>query len=112
MRISGVVATLSLAASIALPQSRSFSGEIMDSQCAELGAHGVVNPLKTTRDCTIECVRFGGQYVLYSSTMQMAYGLDDQRRPELFAGGRVEVTGTLNPLTHTIHVLEIRAAGE
>lgn len=107
-----IAASLLMVTTIVIPKPKVFTGEIMDSQCAELGAHGVVNPLKTTRDCTIECVRFGGQYVLYSPAMQLAYGLDDQRSPESFAGGRVEVTGTLNPVTHTIHVLEIRAAGE
>jgi hypothetical protein len=106
---------LSIAASFLLvtttiPKTRTFTGEIMDSQCAAVGSHGLLHPLTTERDCTIRCVRLGGQYALYNPAMKMAYGLDDQRRPEPFAGGRVEIVGTLDRMTNTIHVLFIRSA--
>lgn len=105
-----IVAALLMVTTIVIPKPRTFTGEIMDSQCAKLDTHGIVNPFKTARDCTIECVRLGGQYVLYNGTLRMTYRLDDQRNPEAFAGGRVEVVGTLDRMTNTIHVLFIRPA--
>lgn len=95
---------------IVIPKQKTFSGEIMDSQCGEIGSHGIVNPLKTAKDCTIDCVRFGGRYVLYDPSVQVAYGLDDQRRLEAFAGERVEVVGTVDRLARVIHVIDIRLA--
>jgi hypothetical protein len=92
------------------PKQRTFTGEIMDSHCGEVGSHGILNPLKAARECTINCVRFGDRYVLYDPTLQTAYGLDDQRRPGAFAGDKVEVAGTLDKLAHTIHVIDIQPA--
>lgn len=94
-----------------LPKHKAFHGEIMDSQCGEMGMHGViVNPLKTARQCTTDCVRIGGKYVLYDAAMLTAYSLDDQRKTEVFAGDKLEVTGTLDKSTHMIHVIDIRVA--
>lgn len=93
----------------ALPKPKTFSGEIMDDQCGEMGQHGVVAPpFKDARECTIDCVRLGGKYVLFDPVTRVPYGLDDQRRPEAFAGAKVEVTGTLDKMTRTIRVIEIR----
>jgi hypothetical protein len=36
--------------------------------------------------------------------------LDDQKKPEAFAGAKVSVTGTLDDATKTIHVASIKAA--
>ncbi len=72
--------------------------------------HGIVNQMKSAKECTIDCVRFGGQYVLYDPSVQMAYGLDDQRKPEVFAGERVQVTGTIDRLANVIHVSDIHLA--
>jgi len=91
-----------------IPKEHTFTGEIMDTDCSPIGIHAVVGPLKTKRQCTIDCVRFGAQYVLYDPDIQMAYGLDDQRRPERFAGEAVIVTGTLDKISHVIHVLDVR----
>jgi hypothetical protein len=94
------------------PKYRTFTGEIMDSQCGEMGSHEItVNPIETARNCTIHCVRLGGKYVLYDASMRMPYGLDDQRKPEVFAGEKVRVIGTLDNATHTIHVIQIFADG-
>ena len=104
-----IAASLLLFSTMVIPKPRTFTGEIMDSQCAEMGAHGIVNPLQTSRDCTIQCVKMGGQYALYDPARQMAFGLDDQIRMEAFAGARVEVLGTFDRKTNTIHVFEIRS---
>jgi hypothetical protein len=108
-----MAASCLMTTTIVIPKPKTFTGEIMDSQCAAVGTHGIVNRLNanTKRDCTIECVRSGGQYVLYIPAVETAYGLDDQRKPEAFAGDKVEVVGTVDRLTNTIHVLYIRSAG-
>jgi len=93
-----------------VPSKHSFNGEIMDSQCGEMGLHDVVvNTTKTAKECTIDCVRLGGKYVLYDPATRMAYGLDDQQKPGLAAGDKVEVIGTLDKVTHMIHVIDIQS---
>lgn len=69
------------------------------------------NPaIKTAKDCTVGCISHGAKYVLYDSATKTVYELDDQKKPEQFAGAKVMVTGTLDDSTHTIHVATIKAA--
>ena len=52
----------------------------------------------------------GGKYVLFNAASKTFYELDDQAKPEEFAGKNVKVTGTLDSATKTIHVVSIKAA--
>jgi hypothetical protein len=52
----------------------------------------------------------GNKYVLYNAATKSVYELDDQTKPEQFAGKQVKVTGTLDSATKTIHVTDIKAA--
>jgi len=89
----------------------SFGGEIMDSFCAEMGSHEMVtSSIKSARDCTRDCVKFGAKYVLYNPNRNKAYRLDDQGTPALFAGEKVRITGTYDNETNTIHVKTIQPA--
>jgi hypothetical protein len=81
----------------------SFTGEIMDSQCAAMGSHemmmdkgGMKNDEKGKADCTKACVKAGGKYVLYDAANKKVYQLSDQTMPEKFAGQMVKVGGTLD----------------
>lgn len=86
-------------------KSRSFAGEIMDSNCAKMGKH---NPaMGTSKECTMGCVKGGAKYVLYNPSTKRTYQLDDQTKPEEFAGEKVKVTGTYDAATKTIHVANI-----
>jgi hypothetical protein len=59
--------------------------------------------------CTLTCVKLGGaQFVLYDPQTERTYKLDDQQRPEPFAGQKVTVLGTYDKETKTIRVTEIR----
>jgi hypothetical protein len=88
--------------------SRTFQGEIMDSNCAKTGAH---NPkMGDAKSCTEACVKGGAKYVLYNSSTKAIYQLDDQSKPEAFAGQKVKVTGTYDRASKTIHVADIAAA--
>jgi hypothetical protein len=90
-----------------------FMGEIMDSQCAKAGGHEAMFKKEGTNDpkaCTLACVKAGGKFVLFQVPSKKYYLLDDQKAPQQFAGEKVEVTGTLNKATNTIHVTAIKAA--
>jgi hypothetical protein len=80
-----------------------FVGSISDSMC---GAKHMM-PGTSDRDCTLECVKAGAKYILVDPTGKI-YQLSDQKRPEPFAGSKVQVTGTLKG--DTIVVTSIKAA--
>lgn len=110
--IFGVVVGCLFASLTVLAQgSKTFTGEIMDSQCAALGGHMIMMQKgESAKDCTIRCVKIGGKYTLFDASTKTAYVLDDQKKAEQFAGAKVKVTGTLNEATKTIKVAEIKAA--
>jgi hypothetical protein len=54
-------------------------------------------------------VKGGASFVLYNSADKSIYQLDDQKKPQEFAGQKVKVTGTLIKATKTIHVTDIQA---
>jgi hypothetical protein len=97
-------------ASFAAPQDapKTFTGAIMDSACAKGGAHSPT--MGTSKQCTLACVKNGSKFVLYDGATKTTYQLDDQKKPEAFAGDNVKVTGTLDAKTKTIHVTDIAAA--
>ena len=52
----------------------------------------------------------GGKFVLYDPASKTTYQLDDQKKPEQFAGEKVKVTGKYDGSTKTIHVADIQPA--
>jgi hypothetical protein len=92
--------------------SSEFTGEILDSFCAEGGSHiGVIKSSRNTSQagCTLACVKLAGaEFVLYDPENKGTYKLDDQQQPEAFAGQRVTVTGTYDRETNTVRVTKIR----
>ena len=93
--------------------SKTYTGEIMDSACAAMGSHeGMMkgNPKMTAKSCTLACLQHGAKFVLFDAATKTVYQLDDQTKPAQFAGAKVEVTGTLDDTTKTIHVARIKAA--
>jgi type 1 fimbria pilin len=104
--------SMMLASGFAAAKDTTFNGEIMDEACAKGGGHesmykkmGINDP----KACTEACVKAGSKYVLFSADKTF-YLLNDQKKPAPFAGQKVEVTGTLNKATKTIHVTAIKAA--
>jgi hypothetical protein len=57
--------------------------------------------------CTAKCVKAGGKYFLYNAAAKKVYVLDDQTKPEQFAGQKVKVPGTLDEATETTHMTNI-----
>ena len=87
-------------------------GQIMDSRCAIDGSHNKImsqNGTKDVRDCTLECAKKVGSFVLYDPDTKTVYQLDDQEKPEKFAGQRVRVSGTYDQSSKTIHVQSVEA---
>lgn len=90
--------------------AHTFSGEIMDSMCAGMGGHEQMlqgGKVKNAKECTLACIKMGATYVLYNSASKTTYQLDDQKKPEQFAGEKVTVTGSLDAATNTIHIENI-----
>ncbi len=117
--VASLAATLLLTlASFAAPKSQTFQGEIMDSQCAMNGSHAQMlkkegmgdkdpNDPMAKKMCTENCIKMGGKYVLYDAASKKIYKLDDQTKPQPFAGQNVKVTGTVDKAGETIHVTNI-----
>jgi hypothetical protein len=99
-----------LAVSMAAQKSQTFTGEIMDQQCALLGSHSaMMNKGESAKDCSIRCVSIGGKYVLFDGANKATYQLDDQKKAQTFAGAKVKVTGSYDTSSKTIHVANIQA---
>jgi hypothetical protein len=98
----------------AAQNEHTFTGEVMDSQCAKLGAHAEMmkdhKELNTAKECTLACVKNGDKFVLFNGATKVVYQLDDQNKPVQFAGANVTVTGTLDDSNKTIHVSDIISA--
>ncbi len=104
--------------SFASPKGKTFKGEIMDSQCAMNSSHAEMlkkegmgdkspNDPMVKKMCTDNCVKMGGKYVLYDAASKKVYQLDDQTKPQQFAGQNVKVKGTIDKGSETIHVTNI-----
>jgi Protein of unknown function (DUF5818) len=94
-------------------RSLNLVGEIMDSRCAIGGSHEKMmrqNGLKNAKDCTLECAKTGGSFVLIDPETKTVYQLDDQRKPVPFAGQRVRVSGTYDEPSKTMHIESIESA--
>jgi hypothetical protein len=95
---------------LAAQKSQTFTGEIMDQQCALLGGHSaMMNQGESAKDCSNRCVSIGGKYVLYDGANKTIYQLDDQKKAQPFAGSNAKVTGTYDTSSKTIHVANIQA---
>jgi Protein of unknown function (DUF5818) len=111
--IMSITACMLLVPGLAAAKDKTFSGEIMDSPCAKDGSHEAMFKKEGTTDpkaCTEACVKMGGKYVLFDGESKAVYQLDDQTKPQSFGGQKVQVTGTLDEATKTIHVTDIKAA--
>jgi hypothetical protein len=96
-------------------ESKSYYGEISDSQCA-MNVHSLTRShqemLKsksmggTPTDCTLYCVNYhGGDFVLVHKAE--VYRLDDQNAARSFAGKKVKVIGHMGSDKKTIHIVKI-----
>jgi len=95
------------------PKSLNLVGQIMDSRCAIDGSHDKMmaqNGTKNSKECTLQCAKSGGSFVLFDPETKTVYQLDDQRKPAGFAGQRVRISGSYDEPSKTMHVESIQAA--
>lgn len=115
-RFQIVCAAVLALASLAYGQSsRTFHGEVSDSQCA-LNVHSLTRShqemLKsksmggTSNTCSVYCIEHLGGYLVLSAGKDV-YRLDRADLVHGYEGRRVVVTGTLDPKLNQIHVLKI-----
>src|SRR3984893_7294637 len=108
--VSLIVSSSLLTVSLAAQKAQTYTGEIMDQQCALLDGHtAMMNQGESAKDCANRCVSIGGKYVLFDGANKMVYQLDDQKKAQSFAGGKVKVTGNYDTSSRTIHVANIEA---
>lgn len=102
-----------LRGSLAAQKPTTYSGVIMDSQCAMVGSHDKMidsGRMKNIQDCTLQCVKNGATFVLYDSNTKLVYQLDNQKKAKSFPAYKVFITGILNEATMAIHVKDIEMA--
>ena len=96
----------------AAQKNQTFTGEIMDSHCANNGSHEQMmqthENINTAKECTFVCMKAGAKFTLFNAITKITYQLDDQNKLAQFAGARVTVTGTLDSSKKTIHVANIK----
>jgi len=109
---AGILTLGLLVMATAEEKTRTFTGEIADSQCA-LNVHSLTRSheemLKsksmggTSRNCTLYCIQYlGGDFVL--SSKNDVFRLDDQDKAKQFAGMKVKITGNMDAKTKMVHV--------
>jgi type 1 fimbria pilin len=114
---AGLVLCIAGLSSAADDDVKTYRGEVADSQCA-LNVHSLTHShqemLKSksmggdSASCARYCTTYlGGTFVL--SVKKDIYHLDDQDSVRRFAGRRVKVSGTLDPKSKTIHVVNVEA---
>jgi hypothetical protein len=107
--VSLILSSSLLTVSLAAQKAQTYTGEIMDQQCALLGGHtAMMNQGESAKDCANRCASIGGKYVLFDGANKMVYQLDDQKKAQGFAGAKVKVTGTYDTSSKTIHVANIQ----
>jgi hypothetical protein len=107
---SALLVTALITVTLAAQKAQTFSGEIMDQQCALLGGHSaMMNQGESGKDCSNRCVAIGGKYVLFDGASKIVYQLDDQKKTQPFAGAKVKITGSYDTSSKTIHVANIQA---
>jgi hypothetical protein len=83
--LMSIAAGMLLVPGLAMAKDTTFTGEIMDSACAEGGGHESMLKKMGTNDpkaCTEACLKGGSKYVLFKADKTF-YQLDDQKKPRL-----------------------------
>jgi hypothetical protein len=94
-------------------QSTTFKGEIADEHlnCIQTPMK-VPDDMKDKLSCVLYYAHFvkpASRYVFYDPATKTTYQLDDQDQVQPYVGTKtVQITGTLDAATKTIHVKEIK----
>jgi hypothetical protein len=95
--------------------ANTFKGELADEQlnCIQAPVKAP-DDIKDKTSCMLYFAHFikpGSKYVLYDPATKTKYQLDDQDLVQPYVGAKeVQITGTLDAATKTIHVKEIKVS--
>ncbi|HZU24944.1 MAG TPA: hypothetical protein VFA04_05450 [Bryobacteraceae bacterium] len=90
-----------------------FTGEIMDKQCAEMGSHDAMmksEGAKNAKECALACAKDGGGFALYDSQSKKVYPIADAGKVRDYAGERVQITGDYDQNADVLHVKSVSRA--
>lgn len=105
--------TLLLGSACGLFGQDTFTGEIMDKQCAQMASHDAMmksEGAKDAKECTLACVKAGGSFALLDPQTKKVYTIDDAKKVREYAGERVQVTGDYDQGAEVLHVKTITRA--
>jgi hypothetical protein len=114
--MKSVVLTLVLAAAAFLGFSAdddsTFTGEIMDKQCAQMQSHDNMMQAEgahNARECSLNCTKNGDQFALFDPITKKVYVLDDEKQARQYAGQKVRISGDYKD--DVLHIKNIAAVG-
>jgi hypothetical protein len=108
--IPAAIFMASLSLGFAGDQTGTYTGEIMDKQCADMQSHDNMVQAEgahNARECTLSCVKNGGQLALFDQTAKKVYTIADAKKAQEYAGQKVKATGTVDSNTGTLDVKSI-----
>jgi len=107
-----ILACVLLASRFASAQNATFKGEITDEHlnCIQTPVKAVPGITKK-EGCVLYWAHFAkppSKFVLYDAAAKTTYQLDDQDWVQPYVGQTVQITGTLNAATKTIHITAVK----
>jgi hypothetical protein len=107
-----LVATLMASTSLGFSDDTSgtYTGEIMDKQCAEMQSHDNMMQSEgahNARECTLSCVKNGGQFALFDQATKKVYSISDAKKAQEYAGQKVQISGTYDSNTGALSIKSI-----
>jgi hypothetical protein len=108
--VPAAILMASLSFAFAGGKSGTYTGEIMDKQCADMQSHdAMMQPegAHNARECTLKCAKDGGQLALFDQAAKKVYTIADVKKGQEYAGQRVKINGTYDSSTGTLNVESI-----
>ena len=90
-----------------------FTGEIMDKQCAQMGSHENMmkaEGAKNAKECTLACLKNGDTLVLFDSSAKKVYPIDSDKKVREYAGERVQINGDYDSDQNVLRVKSVAPA--
>jgi hypothetical protein len=97
----------------AADQTGTFTGEIMDKQCAQMGSHENMmkaQGAKDAKECTLACIKNGDKFALLDSATKKVYPIENEKKVRQYAGQRVQITGTYDDDSGVLQVKTVAPA--
>jgi uncharacterized protein YdeI (BOF family) len=90
-----------------------FTGELMDKQCAQMSSHENMmksEGAKDAKECTLACVKNGGSFALLDPQTKKVYPIADEKKVREYAGERVQISGNYDQDSDVLDVKNITRA--